>query len=171
MNDQKMRTIHIEKVVVNIGVGEGGEKLIKARKILELLTNQKPINTISRTTNRDFGIRKGMPIGCKVTLRKIKALDFLKKAFWVKDNRIAKYSFDQEGNFSFGVSDYTDFENMKYDPEIGIFGLDISTVLRRYGNRVANRRITSRKIPMRHRITQEECMNFVKDAFEVEVVE
>ena len=170
MNDQKMRTIHIEKVVVNIGVGEGGEKLIKAQKILELLTNQKPIRTISRTTNRDFGIREGMPIGCKVTLRKTKAVDFLKKAFWVKDNRIAKYSFDQEGNFSFGISDYTDFENMKYDPEIGIFGLDISTVFRRLGSRVANRRITHRKIPIRHRITQEECVNFVKDAFGVEVI-
>ncbi len=170
MNDQKMRTIYIEKVVVNIGVGEGGEKLIKAQKILELLTNQKPIRTISRTTNRDFGIREGMPIGCKVTLRKTKAVDFLKKAFWVKDNRIAKYSFDQEGNFSFGISDYTDFENMKYDPEIGIFGLDISTVFRRPGSRVANRRITHRKIPIRHRITQEECMNFVKDAFGVEVI-
>ncbi len=170
MNDQKMRTIHIEKVVVNIGVGEGGEKLIKAQKILELLTNQKPIRTISRTTNRDFGIREGMPIGCKVTLRKTKAVDFLKKAFWVKDNRIAKYSFDQEGNFSFGISDYTDFENMKYDPEIGVFGLDISTVFRRPGSRVANRRITHRKIPIRHRITQEECVNFVKDAFGVEVI-
>lgn len=171
MNDQKMRTIHIEKVVVNIGVGEGGEKLIKAEKILKLLTNQKPIRTISRTTNRDFGIRKGMPIGCKVTLRKRKVIDFLKKAFWVKNNKVAKYSFDLEGNFSFGISDYTDFENMKYDPEIGIFGLDISVVLRRYGNRVANRRIASRKIPTRHRITQEECVNFVKDEFGVEVVE
>lgn len=171
MTNQKMRAIHIDKVVVNIGVGEGGEKLIKAQKILELLTNQKPIRTISKTTNRDFGIRKGMPIGCKVTLRKAKAVDFLKKAFWVKDNRIAKYSFDQEGNFSFGISDYTDFEKMKYDPEIGIFGLDISAVLRRHGSRVINRRIMPRKIPIRHRIAQEECIDFIKDTFEVEVVE
>jgi large subunit ribosomal protein L5 len=64
-----MRDIKIDKVVVNIGVGEAGEKLIKAERVLELLTSRKPVRTLSSTTNKDLGIRKDMPIGCKVTLR------------------------------------------------------------------------------------------------------
>ena len=117
-----MRGLRIEKTVVNIGVGEAGERLIKAQKVLEMLTGQRPVETISKTTNKDLGIREGMPIGCKVTLRGEKAEDFLKRALWVKNNRLAKYNFDPEGNFSFGVPDYTEFKEMKYDPEIGISG-------------------------------------------------
>ncbi len=60
----KMRIIRVEKVVVNIGVGDAGEKLIKAEKVLNMLTDRKPVRTISKTTNRDLGIREGMPIGC-----------------------------------------------------------------------------------------------------------
>ena len=166
----KMRIIGVQKAVVNIGVGEAGEKLIKAEKVLNMLTNRTPVRTISRTTNRDLGIRKGMPIGCKVTLRDKEAEDFIKRAFWVKENRIAGYSFDPEGNFSFGISDYTDFEGMKYDPEIGIMGLDINVTLARPGKRVSMRKIMPRRVPKNQRITREEGVTFVKNKFKVEVV-
>ncbi len=165
-----MREIKIDKVVINIGVGEAGEKLIKAEKVLELLTHRKPVRTIARTTNKDLGIRKGMPIGCKVTLRKEDTLNFLKEAFWVKNNRIADYSFDMEGNFSFGVADYTDFKDMKYDPDIGIFGFDISVTLARKGARVKSRRRAKGKIPKHHRISPEEAKKFVRAKLNVEVV-
>ncbi|UCE39507.1 MAG: 50S ribosomal protein L5 [Thermoplasmata archaeon] len=165
-----MRDIQIDKVVVNIGVGEAGEKLIKAEKVLELITGRKPIRTLSRTTNKDLGIRKGMPIGCKVTLRGEDTLKFLTEAFWVKDNKIADYSFDPEGNFSFGVADYTDFKEQKYDPDIGIFGLDICVTLKRPGLRVKKRKRTRSKIPMSHKITPEESKRFVKAKLNVEVV-
>jgi large subunit ribosomal protein L5 len=166
----KMRIISIQKAVINIGVGEAGEKLIKAEKVLNMLTKRKPVRTISTTTNRDLGIRKGMPIGCKVTLRGKEAEDFIKRAFWVKENRIADYSFDPEGNFSLGISDYTDFEGMKYDPEIGILGLDLCVTLTRPGRRIALRKIGKRKIPHVQRITKEEGMEFMKNKFKVEVV-
>jgi large subunit ribosomal protein L5 len=165
-----MRDIMIDKVVINIGVGEAGEKLMKAEKVLELLTHRKPIRTIARTTNKDLGIRKGMPIGCKVTLRGKDILDFLKDAFWVKNNRIADYSFDSEGNFSFGIADYTDFKELKYDPDIGIFGLDISVTLGRKGLRVKNRKRARRKIPRHHKISSAEAKKFVKTKLNVEVV-
>ncbi len=77
-----------------------------------------------------------MQIGCKVTIRGKEAEEFVKKALWIRENRLAKYSFDPEGNFSFGIQDYTDFPGMKYDPEIGIFGLDVSVSLSRPGKRV-----------------------------------
>ncbi|UCG71176.1 MAG: 50S ribosomal protein L5 [Thermoplasmata archaeon] len=165
-----MREIHIDKVVVNIGVGEAGEKLIKAEKVLELLTHRKSVRTLAKTTNKDLGIRKGMPIGCKVTLRNEATLDFLKEAFWVKNNKIADYSFDVEGNFSFGIADYTDFKEMKYDPDIGIFGLDISVTLARNGLRVKNRKRAKGKIPRNHKITPEEAKKFVRTKLSVEVV-
>lgn len=165
-----MREIKIKKVVVNIGVGEAGEKLIKAERVLKLLTKRKPVRTLSKTTNKDLGIRKAMPIGCKVTLRGEPAYEFLKGAFWVKENKIADYSFDPQGNFSFGIGDYTDFKDMKYDPDIGIFGLDISVTLARTGERIKDRRIAKGSIPEHHRITQKEARDFVKSKLSVEVV-
>lgn len=167
----RMREIKVDKVVVNIGVGEAGEKLIKAEKVLTLLTQRKPVRTISRSTNKDLGIRQGMPLGCKVTLRGDDAISFIKDAFWVKNNKIAGYSFDSEGNFSFGISDYTDFKGMKYDPDIGIFGMDICVTLGRYGMRVKNRKHMQGKIPRHHRIKPEEAKGFVKTRLDVEVVE
>lgn len=165
-----MRVLRIEKAVVNIGVGEAGERLLKAQKVLEMLTAQKPVETISKTTNKDLGIRKGMPIGCKVTLRGERAEEFLKKALWVKNNRLADYNFDPEGNFSFGVPDYTEFEGMKYDPEIGIFGMDVSVTLKRPGYRVVKRKRATSKIPRKHRVTRKEGMHFMQEKFGVEVV-
>ncbi len=166
-----MRDIRIEKVVVNIGVGEAGERLVRAGQVLEMLTGRRSVQTISKTTNKDLGIRKGMPIGVKVTLRKEPAEEFFKTALWVRENRIADYSFDKEGNCSFGIADYTDFPGQKYDPEIGIFGLSVSAVFSRPGARVRHRRHASRRIPMRHRITPEEAKYFLRDRYEVEVVE
>lgn len=165
-----MRDVILDKLVVNIGVGDAGDKLIKAQRVLEMLTKQKPTQTLSKTTNKDLGIRLGMPIGCKVTLRGKTAEEFLKRALWIKENRIAAYSFDPYGNFSFGVSDYTDFEGMKYDPEIGIYGMDISCSLKRAGYRVANRKLKKGHIPKRHRITREEGIEFAKRKFNAEVI-
>ncbi|MEM0342992.1 MAG: 50S ribosomal protein L5 [Thermoplasmata archaeon] len=166
-----MREIRLEKAVVNIGVGDAGERLLKAEKVLQMVTGRKPVRTVARTTNRDLGIRRGMQIGCKVTLRGKEAEEFVRKALWIRENRIASYSFDPEGNFSFGITDYTDFPGMKYDPEIGIFGMDVCVSLARPGKRVQNRRIMRRRLPKHHRITRKEGHEFVKSKFGVEVVD
>ncbi len=171
LDKHPMRRIVIEKVVVNIGVGEGGEKLIRGEKVIEMVTGRKSARTISNTTNKDLGLRKEMPIGCKVTLRGPDAEKFLKDAFWVKENKLAGYSFDTEGNFSFGIPDYTDFPGMKYDPDIGIFGMDISVVLSRPGKRVSIRRHAKAKIPHTHKVSRGEAKSFLVDRFNVEVVE
>ena len=108
----------IEKVTVNIGVGEAGERLSKAETVLEDITNQKPIQTLSKTTNKDLAIRKRMPLGCKVTLRGEEADAFLKNAFETRENKIADYAFDAQGNISFGIPDHTLFKDQKYNPDI-----------------------------------------------------
>ena len=166
-----MRQLHVEKVVVNIGVGEAGERLVKAEKVLEMVTGHKPVETISKTVNRDLGIRVGMPLGCKVTLRGEDAEEFVKRALVIREMRVPEYSFDKEGNMSFGISDYTDFEGMKYDPEIGIYGMDINVVLRRSGNRITQRSLLRRRIPKHHRVDREEAIQFMKDKFEVQVIQ
>ena len=166
-----MKDLHVEKVVVNIGVGEAGERLSKASKVLEMVTGQKPVQTISKTVNRDLGIREGMPLGCKVTLRGEAASTFLNRALSIREFRGPVYSVDKEGNMSFGITDYTDFDGMKYDPEIGIFGMDVNVVLRRTGNRITQRSHLRRRIPKQHRVQRDEAIQFMKDNFKVKVVE
>ena len=161
----------IAKITVNIGVGEAGEKLSKAETVLKNITGQKPIQTLSQTTSKDWALRKRMPIGCKVTLRGKRAGDFLTEAFNTRNNKIADYSFDDQGNFSFGIPDHTLFKDQKYDPNIGIFGMDICVTMERIGYRIKHRRIDRRPIHHRHQITREESMAFLSEIFNVEVVE
>jgi len=159
------------KITVNIGVGEAGEKLKRAEAVLQGLTGQKPVQTLSKTTNRDWGLRERMAIGCKVTLRKKSADKFLIEALKTRENKIADYSFDDQGNFSFGIPDHTLFEGQKYDPNIGIFGMDISITMEKPGYRIKHRRVDKRKIPQKHQVTREETINFITETFNVEVVE
>lgn len=166
----EMRNLRVDKIVINIGVGEAGERLSKAQKVLEMVAEQKSVQTISRTINRDLGVRVGMPIGCKVTLRKDKAEIFLKKALAIRENRINNYSFDREGNMSFGIPDYTDFEGMKYDPQIGVFGMDVSVVLRRPGSRIDRRKLLKRSVPKCHRVDRSEAIEFMSKTYDIEVV-
>lgn len=165
-----MRRIQIDKIVVNIGVGQAGEQLIKGEKVLEMVTGRKPARTRSKTQNKELGIRVGMPIGAKVTLRGKSAEAFLKTALYIRNNKIAWYSFDPEGNFSFGVQDFTSFPNQKYSPEIGIFGMDVCVSLRRPGGRVAKRRRARGHIPRTHRITAKQAQGWLTQTFGAEVI-
>jgi len=161
----------IEKVTVNIGVGEAGERLKKAESVLENITHHKPVQTISTITNRELGLRKRMPIGCKVTLRGNEAHDFLKKAWETRENRIADYAFDEQGNLSFGIPDHTLFKDQKYNPDIGIFGMDVCITVEKPGYRIKRRRIQQRKVPHNHKVSKEEAMTYISKVFNVEVIE
>lgn len=169
--ENPMREPRLIKCVVNIGVGQGGEKLRKAFDVLEMLTDQEPVETLAQTTNAEFGIREGEPIGCKVTLRKDKAYDFLEKALWVKEHSLPERCFDHHGNLNFGIEDYTDFEEASYDPEIGVFGMDISVVTGRNGVRISKRSRQQKSIPDEHRMNKEESIEFFEDEFDLEVYE
>ncbi|RJS77884.1 50S ribosomal protein L5 [Candidatus Bathyarchaeota archaeon] len=167
---QPMLKPRIEKVVVNMSIGKSGEPLEKAAKVLKELAGQNPCKRKAKKTIRDFGIRKGEPIACMVTLRKQKAIEFLKKVLPVVDNKISKECFDERGNFSFGIKEHIEIPGVRYDPEIGIFGMDICVSLSRPGYRVKKRRIEKTKIGSKHLLTPEEAMVFVKEALGVEVV-
>ena len=164
-----MRKLRIAKIVLNIGVGEAGERLAKAETVLKKLSGCKPVRTLSRTTNRDLGIRLGMPIGCKVTLRGPAAEKLLKDSLWVRENRLPAYCFSNTGGLSFGIPDYTGYKDESYDPDIGIFGLDIAVAFERPGFRVSRRKIKKTKVGKNHRISAEECREFMQDKFALEV--
>jgi len=165
------RAVRVIKVVVNAGVGESGEPRTKAEKVLQMVTHQKPVATRSHSTNRDFGIRKGQEIGAKVTLRGGTALDFLKRAFEARDNQFDVDSIDRNGNFSFGIADYTDFSGMKYDPAIGIHGMDIAVEMGRAGHRIRDRRLQARPLPKALRSTRDETRQFLSSALGVTILE
>ncbi len=167
----RWRAVRVLKVVVNAGVGESGEPRTKAEKVLHMITLQKPVATRSRATNRDFGIRLGQEIGAKVTLRGARALDFLDRAFAARDRQFDPVSIDRAGNFSFGIADYTDFAGMKYDPEIGVRGMDICVEMGRAGYRVRERRIASRPLPRRERVTPAETRRFLAEQLKVTFLE
>lgn len=160
----------IEKVVVNISVGKSGEPLEKAAKVLKDLTGQTPSKRKAKSTIRDFGIRKGEPTACIATLRRQTAVEFLKKVLPVVDNRISRGSFDKRGNFSFGLKEHIEIPGVKYDPEIGIFGMDVCVSISRLGSRVKSRRIEKAKIGSKHILSPEESMVFVTDSLGAEIV-
>ena len=161
----------IEKVTINIGVGEAGERLNKAESVLKSITGHKPIQTLAKITSKEWSLRKRMPIGCKVTLRKKDANSFLTEALKTRENRIANYAFDNEGNLSFGMPDHTLFKNQRYDPNIGIFGMDVCVTMEKPGYTIKRRRIKRKKIPHRHKVTKEETTRFFSEKFNVEVIE
>ncbi len=170
-NENPLRKLKIIKVVVNAGVGESGEARTKAERVLEMVTHQKPVATRAHSTNRDFGIRQGQEIGAKTTLRGPEAVAFLEQAFEARDRQLDPNSIDRFGNFSFGIADYTDFTGMKYDPQIGIHGMDIAVEIGRSGWRVRDRRTRSAPIPRRLRSTRDETRRFLEERFKVTFVE
>ena len=127
----------LEKVVVNMGVGEAiqNPKLLDAAvNDLSVITGQKPIITRAKKSIANFKLRAGMPIGCKVTLRGQRMYDFLEKLFNVALPRVRDFrgvsprSFDGRGNYSLGVREQLIFPEIDYDQVEKIRGLDIVIV-------------------------------------------
>ncbi len=167
--ENPMKEVRIEKIVINMGVGEAGEELKKGQKIIEKITGTKSIQTKCKIKQPLWGIRPGLPIGIKTTLRKEKAKEFLKTALKAKENLLKKSNFDLTGNFGFGIKEYIDLPGTKYDPTLGIKGFNVLVSLEKKGYRIKRRKNNTKKIPIKHRVTKEEAMNFMKKEFGVEI--
>lgn len=139
-----MREIRIEKVTLNMGCGDNKDKIEKAAKLLEMLTERKPVITNSKRRST-FGVPKGKPIGVMLTLRGKKAEDFLRKAFYAVDNKLKSSQFDNEGNFSLGVKEYIDIQGVKYSHQVGMMGLDVAVALDRPGFSIKKKEDTEKK--------------------------
>ncbi|HJD62643.1 MAG TPA: 50S ribosomal protein L5 [Rickettsia endosymbiont of Degeeriella rufa] len=127
----------IEKIVINMGVGEAiaDSKVIdKAVNDLTLISGQKPFVTSARKSIATFKLRDGMKIGCKVTLRKDRMYDFLERLVIVALPRVKEFrgfsykSFDGKGNFTFGLKEQIVFPEINYDKIDTIRGMDITIV-------------------------------------------
>ena len=166
-----MKTIAIEKLTLNIGAGKDQTKLDHGVTLLQNITGIRPVKTITKKRIPEWGLRPGLPIGCKLTLRGKKAEELLKRLLEAKENKLLKKQFTQDGNISFGIPEYIDIGQMKYDPKIGIMGLEVCVTLQRPGFRVKRRNYLKRKIPKNHKINAEDAMGFMEKKYSVDVGE
>ncbi len=167
--ENPMREIIISKLTLNIGAGTDQGLLDKGMKLLEAITGMKPVKTVTHKRIAGWGLRPGLPIGCKVTVRKdTKAL--IKRLLEGRDNILDVKNFDNNGNVSFGVSEYIEIPGVKYDPDIGIIGLEASVTLERRGFRIKRKRLPSR-VGKKHRISREEAIAFFEKEFNIKVGE
>lgn len=159
----------VEKVIVHMGVGESGQHLVDAENILRKITGQEIVRCFAKRTLPAFSIKKSEPIGCKITLRGPTAQGFLETAFGIIEKKVQRYQFDALGNISFGIEEHTDFPGMRYDPKIGVFGMDVTVVIKRPGERINKRRIARHKVPTSHRLTVDDAVAFLNESYGVEV--
>merc|ERR1712166_1143318 len=151
-----MREVQIEKLILNLCTGESGDKLTKAAKVLEDLTDQKPVESKARYTIRSFGIKGNEKIAVHVTVRGDKADELLRRGLRVKEFELRKKNFSADGNFGFGVEEHIDL-GIKYDTNTGIFGMDFYVVLARAGKRVSKRRAKTNKFGKLQRVNAEDA--------------
>jgi large subunit ribosomal protein L5 len=165
----QMQQVKIEKLTLNIGAGKDQAKLDKGILLIKAITGIDPIKTVTSKRIPGWGLRPGLPIGCKLTLRKNKAIEILTRLLEAKDKLLKNSQFDAQGNISFGIHEYIDIPGVEYDPKIGILGLQVCISLERAGFRVKRRRLEPKKIPKKHQISKEEAVQFMAKKFGVSI--
>ncbi len=132
-----MQVPKLDKIVINMGVGEAtadSKKLDNAVVELTLISGQKPVKTLAKKAIAGFKIRKGLPIGCKVTLRKARMYEFLERLVTIAMPRVRDFrgiqgkGFDGRGNFAMGLKEQIVFPEINYDRVDAVRGMDIQFV-------------------------------------------
>jgi large subunit ribosomal protein L5 len=167
--ESPMRKISLEKVVLNMGVGKSGDIIDVAKRALEQISGKKPSTRNAKETQRDWGVRKGEPIGVAVTIRGEDAKILLKRLLEAKGNTVKGKSFDNFGNFSFGINEHIDIPDVKYEPSIGILGLGISIALTRPGYGIRKRSKHKASVGKSHIISNQEAKDYLVKEFGVTV--
>lgn len=166
-----MRKIYLEKVVLNMGIGKSGDAIEKAKSALAHISGKRPCSRNARKTHRDFGVRKGEPIGVAVTMRGQGARTLLERLVEARDGKVRHNSFDNFGNFSFGIKEHIDIPGVKYDPKTGILGLDVCVTLARPGYGIRMRSKHKASVGKSHIISADEAREFVSSEFGVSIAQ
>lgn len=170
MSENEMKQIEISKVTVNVGIGQVGDGVEKAVKLLEKITGKDAVRTESTDASKGFGLRSGLNIGAMVTLRGEEAREFLEQVIPAVEE-INEDAFDGNGNFAFGISEYIDVSGVDYDADIGMMGFEATVNLERPGYRVKRRDYKPSEIGKEHRVSDEEAKKFIEEQFDVEVAQ
>jgi large subunit ribosomal protein L5 len=156
----EMQVPRLDKIVVNMGVGENAQdskKIQGAISDMTLITGQKPLITKSRKAIAAFKLREDLPIGCKVTLRGARMYEFLDRLITIALPRIRDFrgisdkSFDGNGNYSFGVKEQIIFPEINFDKVDTIRGMDIIICTTANTDEEAKDLLTAFKMPFRKR--------------------
>jgi large subunit ribosomal protein L5 len=169
VTESPMKKISLDKVVLNMGLGKSGDVINTAKVAIEQISGKKPSTRNAKAAYRDWGVRKGEPIGVAVTVRGDDATALLKRLLEAKGNTIKGKSFDNFGNFSFGINEHIDIPGVKYDPHVGILGLGISITLSRPGYGIRTRSKHKAKVGKNHIIKSQEAKDYLSKEFGVTV--
>tara|TARA_Y100000310_G_scaffold278985_1_gene297844 strand:+ start:528 stop:1040 length:513 start_codon:yes stop_codon:yes gene_type:complete len=156
-----MQEPYIEKVTLNIGAGKNEEQLKKGLILLKKLVSIKPVKTQTKRRVPGWGLRPGLSIGAKATVRKDAEL-LVKRLLTARRMKLLAKNFDSTGNVSFGVPEYIDIEGLEYDPDLKIIGLEAAVTLVRPGYRVKRRTQRPGKIGKTHLVSREDAMAYFK---------
>lgn len=159
-----MRTPTITKVVLSAGAT--GADLVKAQKLLEILTKRKAQIIKAGTKQRipELGVKPGLELGTRVTLRGEAAIALLRRLLGAIENKLSRKSV-ASNHFSFGLEEYIDIPDMEYVREIGIRGFNVTVVFERPGVRVKHKKIKRGTLPARQIVSADEIITLMGDTF------
>ena len=152
-----------------MGLGKSGDAVEIAKKALQQISGKKVNERPAKKANRDWGIRKGESIGAAVTIRGNDAKELLKRLFEAKGNQVKGHSFDNTGNVSFGILEHIDIPGIKYDPKIGILGLNVTIRLTRPGFSITVRSKRKARVGKDHKITPDDAKAYLTKEFGISV--
>eukprot|EP00936_MAST-01D_sp_MAST-1D-sp1_P001437 g1437.t1 len=165
MAENVSKKIFVEKLIINCCVGESGDRLTRASRVLQQLTGQDPLFSKARYTVRTFGIRRNEKISTHVTVRGKTAQDILLRGLKVKEFELKRKNFSATGNFGFGIQEHIDL-GIKYDPTTGIYGMDFYVVLGRHGFRVSRRKDRKGRVGIHHKLNKEDAIKWFQQTYD-----
>lgn len=168
--ENKMRELVLDKLVINIGTGSDENAQAHAKRLLEIITSRKPADAISKKRNPAFKVSKGQKIGAFVTVRGQGIKPLATRLIDAVDSKL-KETAVADNSVSFGIHEYIDISGVKYDPKIGMLGMNVNLAFKRRGARVALRKRMRAGIPKKHRIVERDRIkDYMKKEFDVEFV-